>query len=398
MSEHPKPLAVFALSYNSFTEIDAFQSVAPLIDLVFVSSPQEIFDCLRNPACFTAFIDREFNPDALPLIASEIKKRKFPWTLIVEKISAGDQEFFTKLSTDEILPYPISGPLLASRCRLMLNRYLENQDFPVPVELPPDTNVRELRQQKKQRDAFDSRRVVQVGKPAAATSSRFFNGPLKSLASPPASPAEILEAVRTRVQEIQKGAKWSNDFWPEQSLPQGTHQDEIAQSGYRQINEEISQLFRDCCFSLGAERITLISIRPDFIEAEPVYGEQLLAITSSEERIREHPSIPSALFPQIQVAVERKAAIVLNEPMPETISMHHRPDVWKLGGRIEEASAVIPLLSANQTIYATLLIQFGNPCDADTLGYLEQAAVFLGLPKLHYRHVDFLGRVYGGRG
>ncbi len=209
---------------------------------------------------------------------------------------------------------------------------------------------------------------------------------------PPQRPSQTLGSLRDKILELRENVEWDQKLWPINRLPKGTVLD-ICSRGLRKCVVELEVLFKEAAQLIKAERITLVSLKPEALPKSAYCPDDLYALCSSDGQIKSNEEVPSVFFPQIEITFERRKAVLLNEPISDPIDGKPRPQNWKINGQIEASSAVFPIFFEARP-YAVLFIQFSDKADEKRINMIEQAASFLGLPEVHYSQVDFLSRVY----
>jgi DNA-binding response OmpR family regulator len=214
----------------------------------------------------------------------------------------------------------------------------------------------------------------------------------RSKEPPPKRPSKTLGQIREKILELKSNVDWDQKLWPKDKLPKGSNL-EICSRGLKKCITELEVLFKEAAVLLKSDRITLISLKPDALPKSSFCPEDLYALCSNDGRIKINDEVPSIFFPQIEVAFERRKAVLLNEPVEDPIDGKPRPADWKINGKIEACSAVFPVFLDSKP-YAVLFIQFEEKADDARIKIIEQAVSFLGLPETHYSQVDFLSRIY----
>lgn len=208
----------------------------------------------------------------------------------------------------------------------------------------------------------------------------------------PTKESASLQAVKEKIQALKQNLEWDRKMFPTSALPGGSHA-EICSRGLRKCMIELKDLFFSVSKTLNAQRITLVSLKPTALPSDGIVPEDLHALCSSDDEVKNNEKIPSVYFPQIIAAFEQRSAVLLNEPVPDPLEGTRRPENWKISGKIESSSAVFPIFLADKP-YAVLLLQFSDPRSDSDIPVLEQAVAFLGIPEIHYSQVDFLSRIH----
>jgi hypothetical protein len=344
------------------------QGVVP----IFANDINELRTHLQNPDVYCIFYAHDFEAKKLTGLSDTIGVARAHWIYLSPPLTAGASSQFFGLGFSDILGLPAHPVLIKNRSKIFLKRFSQRIGFAPEVELPADLKV-----------SADPQPLRTVNQVIAGSKA----------------PHILLESLRKKVLELREGVGWNEQLFSTAKLPRENSAQDISQKSLARCSQELSDLFKETAKTIGADRITLFSVKPTVL-AVPERVRDLYVLVSSTPMPGNNRLIDATLVPQVTWCVERGRSILLNSQLPDpTVSNgDKRPGDFRLlaSADVERSSAAIPLF-ANQKPFAVLFVQFAKECGPETIALLEQVTSYLGAPKIHYAHVDFLSRIYRQR-
>lgn len=334
----------------------------------FATSIVELGDLLRQAEPAVVFVDSLFAPDLLGLLRNVRSTRKTRVVLLSDQLSTDERRSLQAVGVDQILTRPVH-PSVMLKIVGELTGYQKALPPTVPLAAPPPKRV-----------TRPDSSLTLVKQQWIAQYRRL---------------APSLELIDDELSNYDLVARKIEGASPLPS-PVWSALESIAKTSQlpaKQLVAEVEQALESTTRALGATRSVVVSLKPHALWPTSECPVQLFALASSD---RGYPwkskALPSVLMPLVPVAFRRREPVLLTQSTPYIAAGVSRPSDWLCKGKMEAASAVVPLVNAG-SMFAAVVIQYskfdsdGLPALADSVGQFGRVAPLLC-------RLDFLSRIY----